>query len=168
MDYKCDKCGDEFEHKNQLTGHMTKHRKDKKERKSFNSPKLKLTADTPDGYVDHWFVENELVEAREVGYEMVSDRNKEQHIGEDIESTNTDIGSCISTLANRSTGEKCYLMRIDEKYYKEDRDKTVKEFVDSKIIDNNDIVIYDIKNESKVKCKIKYLFLHKHHIEKTK
>lgn len=124
MEYTCDKCGKEFEQKNQLTGHMMSHKKDRKERKSFNSPKLQLKVDTPDGFEDHWFLERELADAGECGYEMVSDRDKNLHIGEDDVSTNTDIGSCVSTIGNRSTGEKLYLMRIDKKYYDEDRAAT--------------------------------------------
>ena len=40
-------------------------------------------------------------------------------------------------------------------YGRKERDEKIKELVDNKVIDNDDITIYDIKSESKVICDIK-------------
>ena len=79
--------------------------------------------------------------------------------------------NCLE-LISKGNKNPTHIILLNNDYYfvygKEDRDKIVKELVDNKEVDNKDIVIYDIDNESKVKCKIKYLFFRKHHIEKTK
>ena len=83
----------------------------------------KLGFDVRKGYVRRVIndTEGRLLMAEQAGYQYVL-ANKDSHLGgEDIDNVNRDLGSRISRVVDKTTGQKGYLMEIKEEFYKEDQ-----------------------------------------------
>jgi hypothetical protein len=76
------------------------------------------------GYVPRWINDtgNRLEDAQKAGYEFVF---SEKHIGEGVESANTDIGSRVSKVVDKSprlgNPMRAYLMQIKKEWYDNDQ-----------------------------------------------
>lgn len=99
--------------------------KDKVQRVPFGSHRTKLQVeDEFKGYVLRWFndVDGRLQRAEEGGYQYV-EKSEVPRLGQgQIHQDNTDLNSRVSKVVSR--GEpviRAYLMKISEKYYKEDQ-----------------------------------------------
>jgi hypothetical protein len=82
----------------------------------------KLSVPQRQGYVRRWIndTEGRLINATDGGYEYAKDQSLQ--IGSpDIDNENRDLGTRISRVVDKSTGQKAYLMEIKEEFYKEDQ-----------------------------------------------
>jgi hypothetical protein len=82
----------------------------------------KLSVPGRDGYVRRWIndTEGRLANAEAGGYQFVVDPALQ--IGQqDIDNENRDLGARTSRVVDKSTGQKAYLMEIQEEFYKEDQ-----------------------------------------------
>ena len=86
-------------------------------------PRTKLAFAQRPGYVRRVVTDTEgrLQNAEAGGYQFVK-ANGAASLGDaDIDNVNRDLGTCVSRVVNKSTGEKGYLMEIKEEFYKEDQ-----------------------------------------------
>lgn len=82
----------------------------------------KLSVPARPGFVRRWVndTEGRLLQAEQGGYQYASDQSLQ--IGAaDIDNVNRDLGSRISRVVDKSTGQKAYLMEIKEEFHKEDQ-----------------------------------------------
>jgi hypothetical protein len=93
-------------------------------------PRRKLEAAPIPGYVLYWFLEVNVPNAIDAGYEFV-DRaevrlNQTNPANSADDSGNTDLGSRVSVLGNKSgengRPDRLILMKIKEEWWKEDRE----------------------------------------------
>lgn len=88
----------------------------------FGVPRLKLAVPTRQGYVRRWVNDQQgrLRQAEQGGYQYVEDPSLQ--IGtSDIDNVNRDLGTRVSRVVDRATGEKAYLMEIKKDFYEEDQ-----------------------------------------------
>ena len=84
--------------------------------------RTKLQVPARPGYVRRWVndAEGRLLQAEQGGYQYATDQSLQ--IGDaDIDNVNRDLGSRISRVVDRTTGQKAYLMEIREDFYREDQ-----------------------------------------------
>jgi len=83
----------------------------------------KLSVPVREGYRRRWVndTEGRLLQAQEGGYQYSQD-TKLQIGAQDIDNENRDLGSRVSRVVDKSTGQKAYLMEIKEEFYKEDQE----------------------------------------------
>lgn len=82
----------------------------------------KLSVPKRQGYVRRWVndTEGRLLQASEGGYQYATDQALQ--IGTlDIDNENKDLGSRVSRVVDKSTGQRAFLMEIKEEFYKEDQ-----------------------------------------------
>jgi hypothetical protein len=82
----------------------------------------KLSVPARHGYVRRWVNDSEgrLANAEDGGYQYATDTK--QQIGDsDIDNENRDLGTRVSRVVDKTTGQKAYLMEIKEEFYKEDQ-----------------------------------------------
>jgi len=82
----------------------------------------KLSVPERPGYKRRWIndTEGRLQYAEQGGYNFVEDQSLQ--IGsKDIDNTNRDLGSRVSRVVDKSTGQKAYLMEIKEEFWIEDQ-----------------------------------------------
>lgn len=82
----------------------------------------KLSVPTRPGFVRRWVndTEGRLLQAEQGGYQYATDQALQ--IGSaDIDNVNRDLGSRVSRVVDKSTGQKAYLMEIKEDFYREDQ-----------------------------------------------
>jgi hypothetical protein len=85
--------------------------------------RTKLGFPKREGYVRRVVNDDEgrLAMALNGGYEFVKNEGGE-HLGDqDIDNVNRDLGSRVSRVVNKSTGQKAYLMEIKEEFYEADQ-----------------------------------------------
>lgn len=134
-EYICDNCGKVCGSLAGLNSHKRSHKPTKVEkvrkRIRIGGQKLKLSANIPEGYVGHIFNDapGELAEAKAAGWDFINDRDGTMVLGED--DGNTDIGSRVSRVVDRGTGQKGYLMVLKQEFF--DEDKKAKEVEVDKI-----------------------------------
>jgi hypothetical protein len=99
----------------------------------------KLSVTGRPGYVRRWINDKDgrLEMAQQGGYTFVEDQTLQIGGGADIDSENRDLGARISRVVSQSTGQKAYLMEIQEDFYREDQKAKVRkvEEVDKRIRD---------------------------------
>lgn len=94
----------------------------RRERIPLGVPRQKLAAPKKPGFVRRWLndTEGRLHNAQEGGYQFVKDPNLQ--IGtQDIDNVNRDLGTQVSRVVDKTTGQKAYLMEISEEFYAEDQ-----------------------------------------------
>jgi hypothetical protein len=82
----------------------------------------KLSVPARPGFVRRWVndTEGRLLQAEQGGYQYATDQALQ--IGSaDIDNVNRDLGSRVSRVVDKSTGQKAYLMEIQEDFYREDQ-----------------------------------------------
>lgn len=91
-------------------------------------PKLKLEVPPIPGYRTYWFKDEpgRIAQAMAAGYTFVDEDEVDLNITSTLAESslgngNTDLGSRISLVGDRSTGERLYLMKIPEEYYLQDQ-----------------------------------------------
>ena len=121
--FKCEYCGDEFETKQKLNGHiMGKHRGERpevskrKERIPVGVKQYKLKSEHSPNKVGRWVNDrgNRLQRFLDGGYEYVEDP--------DATESSDGLGSKKSKVVDSNTGQKAYLMEIDKDLYDEDQE----------------------------------------------
>lgn len=83
----------------------------------------KLAVPSRPGFVRRWVndTEGRLLQAEQGGYQYAVDQSLQ--IGSpDVDNENRDLGSRVSRVVDKSTGQKAYLMEIKEEFYKEDQE----------------------------------------------
>jgi hypothetical protein len=88
----------------------------------------KLAVQERSGYKRRWVndAEGRLQQATAGGYQFAEDQSLQ--IGSpDVDNVNRDLGSRISRVVDKTTGQKAYLMEIKEEFYKEDQDDKARE-----------------------------------------
>src|ERR1700754_1659714 len=92
-------------------------------------PRRKLEVDPIPGYVLYWFLESNVNAALDAGYEFVGRDevrlNQQNPANSADDSGNTDLGSQVSVLGNKTNEygkpERLKLMKIREEFWREDR-----------------------------------------------
>lgn len=139
-EFKCTKCGKEFETQQALNGHnMTCKKKVRRKRTPIGGPSLKMAVEIPDGKVARWVSDDgdRLSKFQAADYEFVTAEIK---VGEGDKDNNTDLGSMKSMVVGKGEAGKPirgYLMMIDKELYEEDQAAKMEQIAE---IDN------DIKN----------------------
>lgn len=93
----------------------------------MSTQERRLEVDPLPGFHLHWIRETNVPRALDAGYELVD--AKEVHInnthtygGLKAAGGNTDLGSNVSVVADRATGERLILMKLREELWLEDRE----------------------------------------------
>jgi len=102
----------------------------KRKRIPLSVPRRKLEVDPIPGYVLYWFLESNIPGAIDAGYEFVGRDevrlNQHNPASAADESGNTDLGSRVSIMGNKTSEngrpESHVLMKIKEEWWKEDRE----------------------------------------------
>ena len=92
----------------------------RKGRHGLGGLRSKLSAPAREGYVRRWVNDSEgrLLSAQEEDYQFVMDNNMQ--IGSpDVDNVNRDLGSRVSRVVDKMTGQRAYLMEIKKEYYDE-------------------------------------------------
>jgi hypothetical protein len=88
-------------------------------------PRRKLEVSGIPGYHLYWFLEQNVPQAQQAGYEFVGDHEvtiNQHNVGTSREiSGNADLGTRVKVLSGGGQGEHLVLMKIKEEYYLEDR-----------------------------------------------
>lgn len=83
----------------------------------------KLSVTGRPGYVRRWIndYDGRLQNAEAGGYEFVMNDAVKQIGDADVDNENRDLGTRVSRVVDKSTGQKAYLMEIKEEFYQEDQ-----------------------------------------------
>lgn len=92
----------------------------RKERIPLGAPVQKLHAEARPGYVRRWVNDEpgRISQAQNGGYSFVADQTK---VGTGSEDGNTDMGSAVSRVVDRRTGQRAFLMEIPKDFYDADQ-----------------------------------------------
>lgn len=100
----------------------------RRQRIPMSVPKLKLEVPPIPGYRTYWFKDEpgRIAQALRAGYSFVDEDEVDLNITSTIAESslgngNTDLGSRISLVGDRTTGERLYLMKIPEEYFLQDQ-----------------------------------------------
>jgi hypothetical protein len=83
----------------------------------------KLTVAGRPGYVRRWIndYDGRLQNAQDGGYEFVMNDTVKQIGDADVDNENRDLGSRVSRVVDKTTGQRAYLMEIKAEFYEEDQ-----------------------------------------------
>lgn len=83
----------------------------------------KLSVSSRPGFVRRWVndTEGRLQMAQDGGYQFVENDSVKQIGDADVDNVNRDLGARVSRVVDKTTGQRAYLMEIEEEFYKEDQ-----------------------------------------------
>lgn len=100
----------------------------RRKRIPMSVPKLKLEVPEIPNYICYWFLDEpgRIAQALQGGYSFVDEEEVDINITSTVAESalgngNTDLGSHISIVGDRTTGQRLYLMKILKEYYLEDQ-----------------------------------------------